>query len=112
MMQHQRVHLVLNMTKRKGSSRFYELIEEITDLHDRKNSNYSRDDDPLSNFKEAQELGVEPWRGALIRMSDKWSRLKELSKGKPDEVGESMEDTLKDLAVYSLLTIVLYETRK
>ena len=42
-------------------------------------------------------------------MSDKWSRLTELTKGKQDRVGESMTDTLMDMAIYSLLEIILIE---
>jgi len=93
---------------RRGHPRFYELIDEICELHEKKNSDYAKDDNPLSNFKRAASLGVEPWRGVLVRMSDKWSRIEELSKGKTPQ-NESLRDSLIDLAVYALIDIVLLE---
>ena len=95
---------------RRGHPRFYELIDEICELHEKKNSDYAKDDNPLSNFQRAASLGVEPWRGVLVRMSDKWSRIEELSKGKTPQ-NESLRDSLIDLAVYALIDIVLLEER-
>lgn len=96
---------------RKGHKKFYELLKKIEDLHDRKNSNYANDSDPLSNLKQSEQFGIPAWQGTLVRMSDKWSRITELAKGKEDLVGEAIEDTLLDLAIYSLLCIILYEER-
>src|ERR1017187_7505130 len=93
----------------RGHARFYELLKEMEELHDRKNSNYARDDDPLSNFRECRSFGVEPHVGTMVRMSDKWSRLCQLIGGKKDNVGESIKDTLIDLAVYCLLEVILLE---
>jgi len=92
-----------------GHKRFYELLLEIAELHARKNKNYAVDGNPLSNLKECSKFGVRPSLGVLIRLSDKWSRLSELSKGKVDLVGESIKDTLFDNAVYSLLMVILLE---
>lgn len=79
-------------------------------IHDAKNSDYAADGDPLSNLKRSSVLGVEPWRGCLVRMSDKWSRLEQLAGGKQPQVkDEALEDTLIDLANYCLLCIVLRE---
>jgi hypothetical protein len=92
-----------------GHPRFYALLKEMEDLHDRKNNNYSKDTDPLSNLKQSESFGIPAYLGALVRMSDKWSRLQELAKGKKDLVGESFTDTLMDMAVYAILCIILYE---
>lgn len=94
---------------KRGHPRFYELLENLADLHDRKNANYAEDNNPLSNFEECEKFGVPAYVGTMVRMSDKWSRLTQLMKGKKDEVGESVKDTLLDLAVYSLLEIIIYE---
>lgn len=99
------------LKERRGHPRFYQLLEEIADLHARKNANYSKDNDPLSNLRMCESFGVPAWIGVLIRMGDKWSRIQELAKGKPDLVGENIQDTLQDLAVYSLLAIVLLEEK-
>ena len=98
---------------KKGHPRFYELLDEIRELHDSKNADYSKDGDPLSNFRLCGAFGIPPWKGALVRMSDKWSRITELAGDKPQKVAdENITDTLMDLAVYALLTIILHEEVK
>lgn len=87
---------------------FNALVSEILDLHEKKNSDYASDDDPLSNFRRAAKLGVDPFTGILVRMSDKWGRLEELARGKSPQ-NESMRDTLIDLSVYSLLAVILLD---
>lgn len=99
----------MSEVKRAGHKRFYELLDTIADLHERKNNNYASDNDPLSNLRLCESFGVPATMGTMVRMSDKWSRLTELMKGKQDLVGESMTDTLMDLAIYSLLEIILIE---
>jgi hypothetical protein len=89
-----------------GHPLFYELLEQMADLHSRKNANYAGDD-PLSNLKRCQVLNIPPLLGVLVRLQDKWSRIEQLAKGQPDLVGESLEDTLMDSAIYALLAIVL-----
>lgn len=93
---------------RHGDPRFYALLEEIAELHSRKNHDYAKTEEPLSNFKRAEAFGIEPWKGILVRMSDKWSRIEELSKGKTPK-NESLRDSLVDNAVYSLLAVLLLE---
>lgn len=88
--------------------KFAELLQELQDLHERKNHDYAADSDPLSNFKAAAALGVEPWRGVLVRMSDKWSRIQQLSGGKQAK-NESLRDSLIDLSAYALLAILLLD---
>lgn len=103
---------VVKLSNLGGHPKFYELLLQIADLHARKNSNYSQDGNPLSNLKTAEQFNLPAHIGVLIRMADKWSRLQELAKGKKDLVGESMRDTLMDLAIYSLLCIIILEEEK
>ena len=102
-MQHSKVESGLH-----GSPRFYALLEELAELHSRKNHDYAATADPLSNLRMAETFGVPAWKGVLVRMSDKWSRITQLVSGKQPK-NESLKDSLLDLAVYSLLTIVLLE---
>ena len=97
---------------KQGHSRFYEILEELKKLHDVKNKNYATDQNPLSNFKECERLGIPAWQGCLVRMLDKVSRLVELAKGKPVMVKESFADTLRDLAVYTIICEVLWEEQR
>lgn len=92
-----------------GHPRFYELLLQIADLHSRKNKNYAEDADPLSNLRECERMGVPAHIGVAIRLTDKFSRYTQLLKGKKDLVGESVFDTLLDISIYSLLSIILIE---
>lgn len=93
-----------------GSPRFYELLLTIAELHSKKNHDYSQESDPLSNLRESERFGVPAWKGALVRITDKFSRIVQLAGGKTPQIkAESITDTLIDMAIYSLLTIVLFE---
>ena len=90
------------------NQRFDALLEELAQLHAAKNHDYAEDADPLSNLHRAERLGVEPWRGALVRRSDKWSRIEQLATGKVPK-NESLRDSLIDLSAYALLAILLLD---
>jgi hypothetical protein len=91
-----------------------ELTEEMKELHNRKNAGYAGDSpDPFLNFRQAEAMGVSAFKGCLIRMSDKFSRICSLSKNpNNDKVNEAITDTLMDMAVYSLIAICLYEEKQ
>jgi hypothetical protein len=96
--------------KRYGHPRFYKLLDEIADIHSRKNYNYAENGNPLSNLKSSERYFLVPGSlGTAIRMADKWERFCQLMKGKQDLVGESIKDTLKDFAIYCLLEIILLD---
>jgi hypothetical protein len=80
-----------------------------------KNHDYSGPGaDPFKNFKMVENFGIcSAETGILTRMSDKFSRISTLiglkSQGKVKD--ESIEDTLVDLANYSLLLAALLRAR-
>jgi len=90
-----------------GHEKFYELILDICQMHSDKNHDYSKNGDPLSNLRMSEEIGVPAWKGTLIRMGDKWSRLTQLAL-KDAKIHESVIDNFKDMAIYSLLNCILY----
>ena len=92
-----------------GHKRFYELIETMKTIHSNKNYNYAKDGDPLSNLRASEQFDIPGWKGTLVRITDKYARIIQLASGKEDKVGESIKDTLLDLAIYSILDIILYE---
>lgn len=93
----------------KVPARVGAMLEEMRELHKKKNAGYSGDsEDRWANFRDSELVGVEAWRGALIRMTDKYKRITNLAKDLSlDKVGESIEDTLMDLAAYALIVICL-----
>jgi hypothetical protein len=95
-------------TLRPGSREFVAVLEELKALHLQKTLDYGVDDDALSNIRSSADIVNMPaWAGCVIRMSDKMHRLKAFfRRGKTEFDG--VEDTLKDLACYAAIALVLY----
>jgi len=110
--QRERVFKEFKSLWRYGHPTFYELVIRMCEIHEIKNKGYGLGN-PLGNFMESKRFGVPPWKGCLVRISDKVSRLYNLASKKDDPEFsdavkmESLEDTLIDLANYCLLCIIL-----
>jgi len=103
------------MNKKYGHPQFYKILDELAELHSAKNYQYATDKDPLSNFKSAGKMveklfkpGINvPLAVALVYMSKQYDGvLNIVGEGKIDTV-ESVRDKLMDIAVYSILCIIL-----
>ncbi len=46
------------------------------------------------------------FEGIMVRLGDKFARLKNLNVGHKDSVGESVRDTIKDIAGYCVLALI------
>ena len=91
-----------------GHPRFLALARLIQETHERKAREYGSDRDPLQNINDARDMGIDPWRGALLRLNDKIRSMISYAKtGK--EPDEGIEDTLIDIANYALITLVCWE---
>jgi hypothetical protein len=88
--------------------KFSALTDEMQIITKKKNHDYATDNDAFRNFREFGTLGV------LVRMSDKFARLKTALVEKRDfKVGdENIRDTALDLAVYSLILILILENEQ
>jgi len=91
------------------SERFHEILAELGRLHDAKQADYGRDDDPFANVRGADEWDVPGWVGAMIRATDKVRRLQTL-RWRGVLRNESAIDAFNDLAVYAVIGRVLFET--
>lgn len=86
------------------------IIEDAKQLHVNKNAGYAGADnpDPWANFRLSEAFGISPIDGVFVRMSDKYIRITNLRKDPNNErVGESILDTLRDLAAYALIAVCL-----
>jgi len=93
------------------SQKFFALCDRLKAMHAAKSSDYGCPSgrDPLANIRNgAAFVGIEPWKGAMVRLSDKVTRL-----GTFNATGklsfEGVEDNLLDLASYALLALLLYQ---
>lgn len=98
---------------------FYALLDQMRSIHDTKNKDYADSKtDPWLNFRMSEEIGVPAHIGSAVRMGDKYKRVNNLMKrewrgaGGPAVKDESVEDTLLDLAVYALITLLLHREWK
>lgn len=91
-----------------SSEKFHALLKEAGDLHDAKQSDYGTGKDPFANIRASEEFGVDAWIGSIMRGNDKMARIKSFIE-KGSLKNESLRDSLMDLAVYSLISLVLYE---
>lgn len=95
-----------------GSPAYRKLLDDAWELHVAKNAGYAGADnpDPWANFRMSEAFGVSAFRGCLVRLSDKYIRITNLLKDPTnDRVGESIRDTLKDLAAYAQIAICLLD---
>ena len=92
------------------SQAFYDLCDGIKEMHRRKSADYGcpSGTDPLANIRNgAKFVGIPAWKGAMVRLSDKVTRLATYNvTGRLEN--ESLEDNLFDLASYSLLALLLH----
>lgn len=79
---------------------FRKIAEEIAQLYEAKDSLYG---DSFGSTYE--KLGI---ISAVTRISDKYNRLCNLATGPTpvNDCGESIEDTLKDMAAYCIMTLM------
>jgi hypothetical protein len=99
-----------NFTRTDYSERFKAETEvvatlvttEMYHLTMRKNNDYGGHTDPWKNFREFGILGI------IVRMSDKWARIKSFfwEKRAFQVLSETVLDTLYDLAVYTIIAII------
>ena len=94
----------------KYTNRFYQLLDEMKSLHDKKRHDYAQEQDPFANFRLSELCGIDAWKGIAVRLGDKYSRLMSfIDKGELKFKEENIKDTFLDTAIYSLIGLILYE---
>jgi hypothetical protein len=92
------------------SQAFFDLCDQLKEMHRKKSRDYGcpSGEDPLANIRNgAKFVGIPSWKGAMVRLSDKVTRLAAYNATGRLE-NESLEDNLFDLASYSLLALLLH----
>lgn len=91
-----------------GHPKFKEILAEMQVEHDVKTQEYNGSNPPLDNWREALEIGVRPWRGAMTRITEKYSRMKVLASS-PMADPKKIRDVLKEIAVYCVIDMILLD---
>lgn len=86
------------------TEKFKTITEELTALYNKKNAAYG------NAFSQTyKNLGLV---SAVTRISDKFYRLVNLSKNREiNNLGESIDDTLRDMACYCIMTLMELDIR-
>jgi hypothetical protein len=87
---------------------FNALLREIKTLHDSKGADYEDGGEEYSNLTAAEDWGIPAWKYAMLRTNEKLNRLKAHAKGSTLQ-HEGARDSMIDIAVLSLIAIVLKE---
>lgn len=103
------------MNQQQYLERFSEQTTKMFEITKAKNDDYSwvGNTDPFKNFKLCEKLWcckTEQW--FVVRMSDKLQRITNLLTQENSVQDEKIEDTLLDLANYSILFLWYLESKK
>lgn len=102
----------LNSIVSPGHPGYLKLLDEMRELHCRKAADYGTQGDPLNNVRSGAEfVNIPPWQAAMLRANDKVVRIKQFIKCGSLK-NESVEDSLMDLAAYSLIALTLLRESK
>lgn len=93
---------------------FKAITEQMYKTTEAKSNDYSAGDDPFMNFKAVEYMNVATTeQGMFTRMTDKLMRLGTFVRSGVLKVkNEKIEDTLLDLAVYSVIMICYLRSKK
>jgi hypothetical protein len=97
-----------------GHPEFFKIIEKMKEIHSNKSHDYAgTGGDPFANLKLSTKMGIPYWKGCLVRIGDKFSRLCSFARqGELQVRDESIEDTLIDMANYAVICLILYREGK
>lgn len=99
------------MTTLSPQQQFHAILSEMGETFDRKNKDYGQDSDPFANVRRSEQWGIAPWIGAMVRAGDKMTRLETFAQ-KGTLANEGVEDSLLDLAVYSIIALLLFREQQ
>jgi hypothetical protein len=93
---------------------FEAITKEMLETTRRKNSDYASAEDAFKNFRLTEQLGLTSIEvGILVRISDKLTRISNLVDGsQPHVKDEAIEDTVQDMAVYSIILLIALRNRR
>lgn len=103
-----------------GHPRFYALLDELAQLHSDKNHDYAVGGDPLGNFKRRAAIYAmysdldlsDPVVVALVDLMKQLDAALWIKSNKHKAKVEGFSGRMRDVAVYSPISIVLEEERR
>jgi hypothetical protein len=104
---------IVRLKERFKDNTALDILDNMQSVYETKDNDYSATGLPMGNLRKCEDAGIDAWRGCLIRIGDKMSRLENFLKEKEYLViSEKAEDTVVDLANYAILMSCLLEELK
>ncbi len=89
-----------------ASPHFKQLLDDMWELHQKKNHDYAHNDNPFSNFEEAAaEAGLTVDQVFKVMVGIKNARIRELERSGKSPANESLEDSYMDRLMYCALQL-------
>ena len=105
--------IILQIKQRFKDETALSILDNMQSVYEAKDNDYSATGLPMGNLRKCEDAGIDAWRGCLVRIGDKMSRLENFLKEKEYLViSEKAEDTVIDLANYAILMACLIEEIK
>jgi hypothetical protein len=104
---------IVRLKERFKDNTALDILDNMQSVYEAKDNDYSATGLPMGNLRKCEEAGIDAWRGCLVRIGDKMSRLENFLKEKEYLViSEKAEDTVIDLANYAILMCCLIQEIK
>lgn len=98
-----------------GHPDFYKIVDELKELHSEKNRQYATSDHPLANFDRTGQMikkflkpNINPsLASCLCLVSKQIDGVYEIVGEAKENTVDSLEDKLRDIAVYSIIAMII-----
>ena len=101
------------MNREEFKKEFSDTLISMNKIMEAKDRDYTTDSNPFSNFNLVEDMWIASAEQAiLVRMSDKFSRIANLIDSEAKVKDETIEDTLIDLANYSIILKLLLKSKQ
>ena len=107
--------------EKSGHPKFYQILEELAELHNSKNAQYASIKNPLGNFKRGSKIvdkllnpavKNKPLAYASTLASKQIDGVMEIVGEGKENTPDSLKEKLYDIAVYSVIAVILSEEKK
>jgi len=92
----------------KGHPDFLKIFLEMASLHSSKSNDYASDESPFANIELCERGGFPAYKGVIVRLGDKYSRLLNALQGKLFK-HEGIRDAFLDNSCYSIIGLIEYD---
>ncbi len=90
--------------------KFHGVLLEMESLHDKKAQDY--DGGSYASIYSSEQIGIPAWKGVMVLLGYKWTRLQFLTRKVALPNYESIEDTIIDMAIYLIIMLIMYREKK